>query len=179
MGQLKPEKLAKGGKLGLDTVVFVYFLEQHPEHYPKAKQQFRSAIAVPQIEQINDSAGRSQLLLNLLVARDLVCAREKLEDGDQPFWRLAGNLEEICRDRDTIRVRIPLEQARKLSDLLFGIILPQTGDKACLDAPRTLLLSALEAACRLANGMKVKRAELTTSKFLERLDREIERLTRK
>lgn len=41
MGQLKPENLAKGSKLGLDTVVFVYFLEQHPAHYSKAKQLFQ------------------------------------------------------------------------------------------------------------------------------------------
>ncbi|MCK8603179.1 DUF6361 family protein [Desulfoferrobacter suflitae] len=48
-------------------------------------------------------------------------------------------------------------------DLLFDITLPRTGDKALVDAPKTLRTSAIEAAYRLANGMKVKRAELTTS----------------
>ncbi|MCK8603178.1 helicase-related protein [Desulfoferrobacter suflitae] len=59
--------------------------------------------------------GRSQWLLNLLVVKDLLRGRGIVEDGDQPFWRLAGKIEEIYEDRDTIRARIPLEHARKLS----------------------------------------------------------------
>jgi len=144
-----------------------------------AREQFCSAVAVPHIERINESAGRSQVVLNLLVAGDLLRGREIVEDGDQTFWRLATKIEEVYEDRDTIRARIPLEHARKLSDLLFDITLPRTGDKALVDAPRTLRTSSIEAAYRLANGMRVRRAELTISKFLERLDREIERLTRK
>ncbi|MCK8603289.1 type II toxin-antitoxin system VapC family toxin [Desulfoferrobacter suflitae] len=41
MGQLDPEKLSRGSILGLDTVVFVYFLEQHPRHYATSKRLFR------------------------------------------------------------------------------------------------------------------------------------------
>jgi len=41
MGQLNPEELSKGSALGLDTVVFVYFLEHHPRHYEKAKRLFQ------------------------------------------------------------------------------------------------------------------------------------------
>ena len=38
---LKPERLAAGAAFALDTVVFVYFLEQHPVHYPAAEGLFR------------------------------------------------------------------------------------------------------------------------------------------
>lgn len=41
MGQLDPEKLSEGNTLGVDTVVFVYFLEHHPRHYAKAKTLFQ------------------------------------------------------------------------------------------------------------------------------------------
>ncbi|RJP41724.1 MAG: type II toxin-antitoxin system VapC family toxin [Desulfobacteraceae bacterium] len=40
MGQLKPEKLTKGATFALDTVVLIYFLEQHPTHYPCTKRLF-------------------------------------------------------------------------------------------------------------------------------------------
>jgi hypothetical protein len=53
---------------------------------------------------------------------------------------------------------------------------PTTGEYGYVDAPQPLLTCALEAAYRIANGMKVKKAALTTETFLGRLDREIDRL---
>ncbi len=41
MGHLDTEKLSKGSKFGLDTVVFVYFLEHHPRHHETAKRLFQ------------------------------------------------------------------------------------------------------------------------------------------
>jgi hypothetical protein len=53
--------------------------------------------------------------------------------------------------------------------------IPTIGDTSPLDAPRPLLVAALEAAYRLAKGMKVKKFELSTDDFLARLQRVIER----
>jgi hypothetical protein len=53
--------------------------------------------------------------------------------------------------------------------------IPTIGDTSRLDAPRPLLVASLEAAYRLANGMKVKKSELSTDDFLARLQRVIER----
>jgi hypothetical protein len=53
--------------------------------------------------------------------------------------------------------------------------IPTIGDESRLDAPRPLFVAALEAAQRLANGMKVKKSELSTDDFLARLQRVIER----
>jgi hypothetical protein len=92
------------------------------------------------------------------------------------FWRELTALEEIMQAQDrVIRVRrIPSVQARSLSDLLFDMTVPNTGEESYLDAPRPLLIAALEAAHRLANGMKVKKSELRTDDFLARLHRMID-----
>ena len=71
--------------------------------------------------------------------------------------------------------RIPSAQAHDLSHLLFDMTIPTMGDESRLDAPRPLLVAALEAAYRLAHGMKVKKSELSTNDFLARLHRVIER----
>jgi hypothetical protein len=74
-----------------------------------------------------------------------------------------------------LRVRhIPSAQAYHLSHLLFDITMPNTSDESYLDAPRPLLVASLEAAYRLAHGMKVKKSELSTDDFLVRLDRVID-----
>jgi hypothetical protein len=91
---------------------------------------------------------------------------------------LVAGLEEILQERETLRARMPVEPARMLSHLLFDLSVPSAGEHAHIDAPRPLLMSALDAAYRLANGMKVKKAALTTEAFLARLDREIERVTK-
>jgi hypothetical protein len=67
--------------------------------------------------------------------------------------------------------RIPNAQADNLSPLLFDITRPNTGDESYLDAPRPLLVASLEAAYRLAHGMKIKKSELSTDDFLTRLQR--------
>lgn len=40
MGQLEPDKFERGTKLALDTVTFIYFLEQHPIHFATVKELF-------------------------------------------------------------------------------------------------------------------------------------------
>jgi hypothetical protein len=62
-----------------------------------------------------------------------------------------------------------------IGGLLFDLTLPTTGEEGYADAPQSLLLAALDALCRLANGMKGRRSELLTADVLERLDRMIER----
>ncbi len=64
---------------------------------------------------------------------------------------------------------------RQLSGVLFEVTLPTTGAEGYVDAPRPLLLAAIDAVCRLAHGMKVRRSELPTIDVLERLERMLER----
>lgn len=85
-------------------------------------------------------------------------------------------LEEICQGRDSLRVRrIPAAFAQRLSGLLFDLGLPQVGEEGFVDAPQPLLQASLNAVYRVANGLKRKRGELSTTEVLVRLTREIER----
>ena len=141
-----------------------------------ARKEFSATRAVPRIEELNKTAGRSQLFLDFLVVKDLILGYQVGENADQPFWQMASRLEEIYQDRELIRTRIPIDHARKLTDPLFDIVVPTTSEYAYLDATQPLLMTSIEAAYRLANAMKVKRSELSTNDFMARLDREIEKV---
>jgi hypothetical protein len=116
-------------------------------------------------------------MLDYLVIRGIILSRQRTGGAEPLFWREIAALEDIVQEPDRmIRVRrIPSAQAQRLSHLLFDLTVPNTGDESFLDAPRPLLVASLEAAYRLANGMKVKRSELSTDDLLARLNRAIER----
>jgi hypothetical protein len=58
---------------------------------------------------------------------------------------------------------------------LFDLNLPQVGEEGFVDAPQPLLQATFDAVCRLANGLKRRRADLSTEDVLARLAREIDR----
>jgi hypothetical protein len=116
-------------------------------------------------------------MLAYLVMRGIILSRQRTGGAEPLFWREIAALEDLMQAPDCVlRVRrIPGALAHNLSHLLFDITIPATGDESYLDAPRPLLVAALEAAYRLAHGMKVKKSELSTDDFLARLQRVIER----
>jgi hypothetical protein len=143
------------------------------------RQAYQTIPVVPRIEAMNEAAGRSQAMLDHLVMCGIILSRQKTGGAESLFWREIAALEDIFQEQDrVIRVRrIPSDQAQRLSDLLFDIHVPNTGDESYLDAPRPLLMASLEAAYRLASGMKVKKSALSTDAFLARLNRLIERIS--
>jgi len=133
--------------------------------------------AVPPIEAHNERAGDSQRLLDYLAARGLLQSRLQTGSSEVLFWREVQALEGIAQGRDMLRIRhIPAALAGRLSGVLFDLDLPSVGDEGYVDAPAPLIQSAIEALCRLANSLKRRRADLTTTEVLSRLEREIERL---
>ena len=143
----------------------------------RVREEYQMILAVPRIEVLNEAAGHSQEMLDYLVMRGIILSRQRTGGAEPLFWREIAALEDIVQEPDRmIRVRrIPSAQAQHLSHLLFDITVPNTGDESYLDAPRPLLIASLEAAHRLANGMKVRRSELSTDELLARLNRVIER----
>jgi len=143
----------------------------------RVREAYQTTLAVSRIEALNEAAGRSQAMLASLVIRGIILSRQRTEGAAPLFWREIAALEDLMREPDCVlRVRrIPSAQADRLSHLLFDMTMPTTGDESYLDASRPLLVAALEAAYRLANGMKVKKSELSTDDFLARLHRVIER----
>jgi hypothetical protein len=141
-----------------------------------ARQEFALTQAVPWIEVLNEGAGRSQLLLAYLVARGILQSRLQTGSAETLFWREIQALEAIAQGRESIRVRhIPTTLGRSLSGLLFSLDLPSVGDEGYMDAPQPLLQASIEAVCRVANGLKRRRADLSTADVFTRLEREVER----
>jgi hypothetical protein len=82
----------------------------------------------------------------------------------------------LRQEHETVWVRhIPTTIGRRLSGLLFDLDLPSVGDEGYVDAPQPLVQASLDAMCRLANGLKRRRADLSTAEVLSRLEREINR----
>ena len=139
-------------------------------------QEFAMTWVAPRIEALNERAGRSQLMLDYLVARGLLQSRLQTGDAEMLFWREIQAVEANFQGRDTVWVRrIPATFARHLSGLLFDLNLRQMGEEGFVDAPQPLLQVSLDAVCRLANGLKRRRADLSTEDVLARLTREIDR----
>ena len=143
-----------------------------------AQKEYHTTLMVPRIEAVNEDAGRSQERLDYLIIRGIVLSRQRTGGAESLFWREITALEEIFQEKDlVIQVRrIPSMQARALSGLLFDVTIPTIGEESSVGASHPLLMAALEAAQRLANGMKVKRAELSTDDFLARLSRVIDQV---
>jgi hypothetical protein len=124
----------------------------------------------------NERAGRAQLQLDYLVGYGLLQSRQQTGVAESLFRREMQAIEGICQGRDSVRVRrLPTAFAPRLSGLLFDLDLPQVGEEGFIDAPQPLLQASLDAIYRVANGLKRKRAELSTVEVLARLRREIER----
>jgi hypothetical protein len=142
-----------------------------------ARQEFAMTQAVPRITAINEQAGHAQRLLDYLVARGLLQSRLQTGSAQGLFWREVQALDTISQGHDTPRVRhIPTALGRRLSGLLFDLDLPSLGDDGYVDAPQSLIQASFDAMCRLANGLKRRRADLSSTEVLTRLERDIERL---
>jgi hypothetical protein len=142
-----------------------------------AREELAMRQAVSRVEAHNERAAQAQRLLNDLVAHGLLQSRLRTGAAEALVWREVQALDAISQGRDVLRVRhIPAALGRRLSGLLFDLDLPNVGEEGYMDAPAPLIQSVLEAICRLANGLKRRRAELTTAEVLSRLERDIERL---
>ncbi len=140
-----------------------------------AKEEAGLTPAVPRIEELNEAAARSHRALALMLARGLLLDRQALGKGLPLFWREAAAIEQDYADREYLRVtRIEKRWALRLVHPLYEPQLPQVGDTGYLDAPRPLFLCAIASACRVADAMRVKKAELRTADLIARLEREIE-----
>ena len=72
MGQLKPENIASGSIVSLDTVTFIYFLEHHPRHYKTARILFH------RIE-----LGKLSGLMSSLVFAELLVPAFRAQENDR------------------------------------------------------------------------------------------------
>jgi hypothetical protein len=87
------------------------------------------------------------------------------------------DIEEVIQGRNRLSITgLPTEIMQRIGPLLlFPAQIPTMGAKANMMATPPLLRAAIDAGCRVAGAMKVRRAELRTESVQARLRREIDR----
>jgi hypothetical protein len=139
-----------------------------------ARREYEKRHAVARIEALNEAAGRSQQVLDYLVARGLLWFRQKVGQAHDRFWPELGAVDELIQEREWMRITgIPTRIARQLAGLLFEPMLPTVGEEGHIDAPRTLLICALDASARLADSLQVAKTELSLDEVLRRLQQAV------
>lgn len=141
-----------------------------------AMEEFGHYLAADRIERENLRAARAQEMLDFLVIRNLLEVRASSAGEGALFWTVLREVESLCDKRNKIIIAgLPVEALKPVaSDLLFDCQVPLVGDTASFLAPRILVRAAIDAASRLADGMKERRSELRVAAMLARLQREAE-----
>ena len=133
--------------------------------------------AVKRLARANVQAGHAQIALDYLIINSLLNLRKTLTKDGEFFWQVMKDIEEVLQGRNQLSIAsLPTEVMRRIGPLLlFPAQIPTLGVKASMTAPLPLLRAAIDAGCRVADAMKVRRAELQTASVQARLRREIER----
>ncbi len=141
-----------------------------------ARNEFMPYLAANRIERDNLRAARAEELLNLFVIQSLLKARAGSKGEETLFWPILREVAVLYEDRERIIVNdLPADVFRPVAgDLLFECQVPAVGDMANILVPRLLARSAMDAASRIADGMKQKKSELRLDAVLARLQREAE-----
>lgn len=149
----------------------------------RAAQEFKLSAHVAAIETDNALSGRAQAALALGVAVDLIRGRQKYGQAEDNFWKELDGLRGFIAERTASggAVRVPsipgcFGQLATTAWLPFEVKQRPSGDAFLVErAPSILLNAALEAATRVADGMKRKKSELSTDSGLARLLAEMEK----
>ena len=118
-----------------------------------------SAVA-ERLARANAQAGHAQIALDYLIINSLLDLRKKLTRDGGFFWQVMKDIEEVIQGRNQLSITgLPTEIMRRVGPiLLFPAQIPTLGDKASMMAPLPLLRAAIDAGCRVADAMKVRRA---------------------
>lgn len=149
----------------------------------QAVQEFKLSAHVPAIESDNELSGRAQAALALGVAVDLIRGRQKYGQAEDNFWKELERLRDFIAERTASAgvIRIPsipgcFGQLATAAWLPFEVKQRPSGEAFSVEqAPGLLLNAALDAATRVAAGMKRKKAELSTDSGLARVLAEMEK----
>ncbi len=141
-----------------------------------ARQEFHPYLAASRIERENIRAAQVHEMLNFLVIRSLLDARARFSGDGALFWPVLREVKLLFEERECIRINdLPADTLRPVAgELLFDCQVPSVGDKAHLSVPRILARTAIDAANRLADSMKIRKSELRVETVLVRLLREAE-----
>jgi hypothetical protein len=141
-----------------------------------ARDEFEPCLVANRIERGNIRAAHAHEMLNYLVARGLLELRARFAGEAALYGPVVREVELLYQDRERVNLPdLPADVIKPVKeDLLFECYVPSVGDKAQLYAPYILAQTALNAANRLVDSMKVRKSELRVDTVLARLQREIE-----
>ncbi|WP_338824033.1 RNA polymerase-associated protein RapA [Moorella humiferrea] len=160
-------RLAEGETLGMEEV------EPLREKLTKiAREEFEHYRAAERIERLNIRAARAQEMLDLLVIADLLQVKAGQDREGVLLSTALREVESQCANSEKLIIVVPAEPLRSVADdLLFDCRITPVGDTTSFLAPRLLIRAAIDAASRLAGGMK---RDLQVADMLSRLRREVE-----
>ncbi|WP_027363589.1 helicase-related protein [Desulfotruncus alcoholivorax] len=146
-----------------------------------AGEEFAACLTADRIERENIRAAHTQEMLDFLVICDLLQVKKRAAGEGAYFWPLLREIDSLVQEREKILVNeLPADVLRPVArHMLFDCQIPNVGSKAHMLAPRILGRAAVDAACRVADSMKVRRSELAADTVLARLQRELENRKRK
>ncbi len=141
----------------------------------ETRKAFDPTRAVKRIELENQRAGMAQRLLDLFLGESLVLPF----DGSEAdlFWPELKRLDQLIQERDQLMIRdVQIDLLRKVAPhLLFPVPVPKVGERGTITVPIFLVECAVDAGCRLADGMRIKKSELTVGTVKNRISREVRR----
>ncbi len=143
--------------------------------HDQVRDEFESTRGIERLIADNERAGQAQGLLSLIIADRLFPGFNETEQDN--FWQTVKIKDERIAQRDRLIIPdMPTNLVSKVQkELLLDIPLPQVGEAVSPTLPIVLVQSAVDAACRIADGMKVKKTDLTIGKLKTRLAAAIKR----
>jgi len=140
------------------------------------RQEFEPTRAVGRLEYHNKRAGRAQIIMDLLSISSLIQA--PVYRNIDNFWTIVkDHLDVLIDKRERLIITdLPvklLDMVRK--ELLFDFQVPKVGTKTTITVPIYQISVAVDAGCRIADAMKVKKSELTVKMVLSRIERELKK----
>ena len=152
-----------------------------------ADRELKLSAHVDAIEADNILSGKAQAALVLGVAFGAITSRQKFGSGDPNFWKAIDAWRAQIESRTAagavgaLRVHnIPaaLGKLASIAFLPFEVKRKISEDSYWIErAPGPLLISAADAASRVAEGIKRKKSDVSTEDGLGRLEAEMRRLS--
>ena len=162
-----------------DAVPFVARLQA------MADAEYRLSAHVALVEADNRHSGRAQAALALATALGLIGGRQKTGNADDNFWKELDACRQLIAERTAQGGGFSVHRLPSVYDQVatawvpFDVKRKIAEDSFWVDtAPPPLLNAAIDAAARVADGIKKKKSEVTTDLGMSRLAAELKRTLR-
>jgi superfamily II DNA or RNA helicase len=137
------------------------------------REEFSPTRTVPRLEDANQRAAGAQEVFNLLAAKSMLFSVEGT--GLDNFWSVVREMDIRFQETGTVRLDVmPVAGLRAIhEELLLDVRPPAVGEMTGVTIPSFFAQAGVDAACRLAESMRIRKSELTVNTVRSRLEREV------